>query len=60
MIEEMTVEAALTGDPNLVYWACVHDPLTAAVCSMAEIKTMVNAMLKQNQKHLPQFKAFKV
>ncbi len=60
MIEEMAVEAALTGDPNLVYWACVHDPLTAAVCSMAEIKTMVNAMLKQNQKHLPQFKAFKV
>ena len=60
MIEEMTVEAALTGDPTLVYWACLHDPLTAAVCSMAEIKTMVNAMFKQNQKYLPQFKAFKV
>jgi alpha-galactosidase len=56
MIEEMAVEAALTGDPSLVYWACLHDPLTAAVCSMAEIKQMVNEMLRRNATHLPQFK----
>ena len=29
MIEEMTVEAALTGDPSLVYYACCYDPLAA-------------------------------
>jgi alpha-galactosidase len=56
--ETMAVEAALTGDPRLVYQAIANDPLTAAVLSLAESKDMVNAMLKQNQPHLPQFKAF--
>jgi alpha-galactosidase len=60
MVEEMAVEAALTGDPNLVYWACAHDPLSAAVLSLAEIKKMVNEMLKKNQPHLPTFKHFSV
>jgi alpha-galactosidase len=56
----MAVEAALTGDPNLVYWACAYDPLTSAVLSLAEIKKMVNEMLKKNQAHLPAFKHFSV
>lgn len=60
MVEEMAVEAALTGDPNLVYWACAYDPLTSAVLSLAEIKKMVNEMLKKNQAHLPAFKHFSV
>jgi alpha-galactosidase len=60
MVEEMAVEAALTGDPKLVYWACAYDPLTAAVLSLAEIQKMVNEMLKKNKAHLPQFKHFKV
>ena len=60
MVEEMAVEAALTGDPRLVFHAICYDPLTAAVLSLAEIKTMVNEMFKQNQAHLPQFKHFKV
>ncbi len=59
MIEEMAVEAALTGDPHLVFQACAFDPLTSAVLSLAEIKTMVNEMLQQNQPFLPQFKKFK-
>jgi len=57
-IEEMAVEAALTGDPRLVFQAIAHDPLTAAVLSLAEIKQMVNEMLQQNRAHLPQFKHF--
>jgi len=60
MIEEMAVEAALTGDPRLVFQAIAHDPLTAAVLSLAEIKEMVNEMLRQNQDHLPQFEHFEV
>jgi alpha-galactosidase len=60
MVEEMAVEAALTGDPNLVYWACAYDPLTSAVLSLAEIKKLVNEMLKKNQAHLPTFKHFSV
>jgi alpha-galactosidase len=57
-IEEMAVEAALTGDPRLVFQAILHDPLTAAVLSMAEIKQMVNQMFEQNRAYLPQFKDF--
>jgi alpha-galactosidase len=57
-IEEMTVEAALTGDPTMVYHACCYDPLAASVLSLAEIRQMVNELLAQNQPYLPQFKHF--
>ena len=59
-IEEMTVEAALTGNPRLVFQAIANDPLTAAVCSLAEIKQMVNEMLEKNCQYLPQFTHFTV
>jgi alpha-galactosidase len=55
-VEEMAVEGALTGDPRLVFHAICYDPLTAAVCSLDEIKEMVKAMFVQNQDYLPQFK----
>jgi alpha-galactosidase len=58
--EEMAVEAALEGDPRKVYHSILHDPLTAAVCSLAEIKDMVNAMLEVNRDYLPQFKQTRV
>jgi alpha-galactosidase len=57
-IEEMAVEAALTGDPLLVFRAIAHDPLTAAVLSLAEIREMVNEMFRQNRPYLPQFEHF--
>jgi alpha-galactosidase len=59
-IEEMAVEGALTGDPRLVYQAIAHDPLTAAMLSLAEIKEMVNEMFQQNHDHLPQFRHLEV
>jgi alpha-galactosidase len=59
-LEEMAVEGALTGDPRLIYQAIAHDPLTAAVLSLAEIKTMVNEMFAQNREYLPQFQHFTV
>jgi len=59
-IEEMAVEAAITGNPRLAFQAIAYDPLTAAVLSLAEIKQMVNQMFEQNQAYLPQFKQFKV
>jgi alpha-galactosidase len=55
-IEEMAVEGALTGNPRKVFQAILHDPLTAAVLSMGEIKEMVNCMFAQNKEYLPQFK----
>ena len=57
-VEEMAVEAALTGNPRLAFQAILHDPLTAAVCSMDEIHKMVNQMFDQNKQYLPQFKHF--
>jgi alpha-galactosidase len=60
MIEEMAVEAALTGNPRLVFQAIAYDALTAAVLSLAEIKEMVNEMFQQNRDYLPQFKHFEV
>jgi alpha-galactosidase len=60
VIEEMAVEAALTGNPRLVFQAIAHDPLTAAVLSLAEIKEMVNEMFQQHRDYLPQFEHLKV
>ena len=54
-IEEMTVEASITGNKSLVYHAIYNDPLTAAVLSLAEIRKMVDDMFAQNAPYLPQF-----
>lgn len=59
-IEEMAVEGTLSGDPRLIFQAIAHDPLTASVLSMAEIKTMVNEMFAKNAEHLPTFACVKV
>jgi alpha-galactosidase len=54
-IEEMAVEAALTGNRRLVYQAIANDPLTAAVLSLAEIQQMVDELFERNCDYLPQF-----
>ena len=56
-IEDMAVEASVTGNAKLVYQAICYDPLTAAVLSLAEIKKMVQAMFSKSKPHLPQFKS---
>jgi alpha-galactosidase len=60
MIEEMAIEAALTGNAHLVMQAILHDPLTAAVLSLAEIRTMVAQMFHQNRDYLGYFKTLEV
>jgi alpha-galactosidase len=59
-VEEMAVEAALTGDARLVFQAIAYDPLTAAVLSLEEIKKMVSEMLRKNRTFLPQFESIAV
>ena len=54
-IEEMAVEAALTGNRRLVYQAVANDPLSAAVLSLAEIRQMVDDLFAVNEPYLPQF-----
>ena len=58
-VEEMAVAACLAGDPQGVFHAVVYDPLTAAVLSLAEIRSMVNQMLDKNRDYLPTFRSFK-
>lgn len=53
--EELTVEAALTGDKRKVFHAIAMDPLTSAVLSLAEIQEMVDEMFEANRDWLPHF-----
>jgi alpha-galactosidase len=59
-IEELAIHASLTGDPALVHRAICHDPLTASVLSLREIKDMVNELFAQHKDYLPQFKHHQV
>jgi len=54
-VQEMTVEAALTGDRELVKLAVLHDPLTAAVCTTDEVWRMCDEMFEALAPWLPQF-----
>jgi alpha-galactosidase len=59
-IEEMAISASIEGDPTMIYWAICHDPLTASVLSLAEIRQMTNELFARHQPYLPQFKHHKV
>jgi alpha-galactosidase len=59
-IEELAIQASLAGDPTLVYRAICHDPLTASVLSLAEIRQMTNELFTQHKEYLPQFKHHQV
>jgi alpha-galactosidase len=54
-VQEMAVEAALTGDRDLAKLAVLHDPLTAAVCTPDEVWQMCDEMFEALARWLPQF-----
>jgi len=54
-IEELAVEGSLAGDKEMIYRAICFDPLTASVCSLREIRSMVDEMFEANKDWLPQF-----
>jgi alpha-galactosidase len=54
-VQELTVEASLTGDRDAVHHAVMMDPLTAAVCTLPQIHAMVDEMLEAQAQWLPQF-----
>jgi alpha-galactosidase len=54
--EELAVEGAIAGDPQMIFHAIAFDPLTSAVLSLAEIKKMVGEMFEANKEYLPHFK----
>jgi alpha-galactosidase len=52
----LTVQAALTSDPELAFVAVACDPLTAAVLDLNEAREMTREMLAAEAQWLPQFK----
>lgn len=53
--QDLAAEAAITGDVELAFWAVAMDPLTSAVCTLKEIRDMVNEMFEAEKEWLPQF-----
>jgi alpha-galactosidase len=56
-VQELAVEAALTGDKDAVHYAIMMDPLTSAVCTLPQIHAMVDEMFEAQARWLPQFQA---
>ncbi|HET6440327.1 MAG TPA: alpha-galactosidase [Anaeromyxobacter sp.] len=60
LVQGLSVEAALLGDTELLVQACAMDPLTAAVLTLGEIRSMTSDMLEAQRAWLPQFAGRKV
>ncbi|MFQ3550165.1 MAG: hypothetical protein SNJ70_10495, partial [Armatimonadota bacterium] len=56
LVQDLAVDAAIYGDYERVYQACMMDPLTAAVLAPHEIRNMVDEMIEAQREWLPQFK----
>ena len=54
---ELTVEAALTGDRDMIYAAVALDPLTGAMLTLPQIRQMVDRMLECNAQWLPEYRS---
>jgi len=54
-VQELAVEAALHGDFEAAYHACLLDPLTAAVLAPHEIRNLAGEMFAAEMQWLPQF-----
>lgn len=55
IVQGLTVQAALKGDPELAAQAVALDPLTSAVCTLHEAREMTREMFAAEAKWLPQF-----
>lgn len=55
-VQQLAVEAGLTGNPEHAMQAVAMDPLTSAVCTLKEVRDMTREMLKAQSQWLPQFK----
>jgi len=54
-VQRLAVEAALTGDRELVHAAIALDPLTGAVLTLPQARSMVDEMFAAEAEWLPQF-----
>ena len=54
-VQRMSVEAAVTGDVDLLKLAVLHDPLVGAIATPEEVWQMVDEMLEAQAAWLPQY-----
>ncbi|WP_316863312.1 alpha-glucosidase/alpha-galactosidase [uncultured Cohaesibacter sp.] len=54
-VQRMSVEAAVTGDVEMLKLATLHDPLVGAICTPEEVWQMVDEMLVAQAQWLPQY-----
>eukprot|EP00903_Cladosiphon_okamuranus_P000941 g939.t1 len=54
-VQRMSVEAAMTGNVELLKQAVLHDPLVGAICTPEEVWQMVDELLVAQAEWLPQF-----
>lgn len=54
-VQDLIVQAALSGEADAIYHAVMLDPLTSAVCTLPQIHAMVTEMLEAEKQWLPQF-----
>jgi alpha-galactosidase len=55
-VQELAFHAHVTGDRRYVYQAIQLDPLTSALLSLSQIRTMVDEMFAAESDRLPQFR----
>ena len=53
--ETLAVDGLMACDREMIFHAILNDPLTAAVCSLAEIRAMTEEMFEANREDLPMF-----
>jgi alpha-galactosidase len=54
-VQSLIADAALSGDPQHIVHALAMDPLTAAVCTLKEIRDMTSELLEAQRPWLPEF-----
>ena len=59
-VQMLAAEAALNGDPQLVFEALALDPLTASVLDLQQIRKLAHQMLTEQSVYLPQFEGKKI
>ncbi len=54
-VQQLCADASFSGDPEHIMHTIAMDPLTSAVCTLAEIREMTGEMLEAQRQWLPQF-----
>ncbi len=54
-VQELAIAAALQQDPELVFQAMCLDPLTAAACTLDQIRAMTSELLEAHRAYIPEF-----